>query len=110
MRGDKTKYVQEAILALGKTDPAKVTLQEANTWIKKQYGVSYLATDSVFYNMRKRLSQGVEFPETRPPIKDLVAAGTTVQPENGIAALVRQLKQIVDKVGKDEAKQLIDVF
>ncbi len=128
-KGDRTKWVREAITALAVDGKIElVNRQQAQKWLKEKYGKEAAeVAESTFYNIRRAMLQGRAVPVAngnRPPIATLVAEQqqerahhpvipppqVLVSTQGGIVALVKQLKQIVDKLGKNETKELVDVL
>lgn len=109
LKGEKTKCVREAIQTLG----LQTSLKQVQAWIKKKYGAeASLIGESTFYNLRRELREATL---ARPSIETLVAdAPAAPAPakaeDNGIVVLVKQLKLVVSKLGKNETKDLVDVL
>jgi hypothetical protein len=110
-KGEKTKYVREAIQTLG----LQTSLKQVQAWISKKYGADAAEVgDSTFYNLRREMREATP---ARPSIETLVADAPAAPPtppakaeDNGIVALVKQLKLVVSKLGKNETKDLVDVL
>jgi len=106
-KGEKTKCIREAISALG----LQAGRSDAQAWLKQKYGWDDVA-ESTFYNVRREMMLTNRFAEA-PSIASLTdspVSADNAPAKGGIVALIRQLKQIVSKVGKEEAKELIDIL
>ena len=102
-KGEITKRMREAINALG----LDCTYHKAQEWLNKKYGKKLVYSESTYYSIRRLMKLDQE-KKSRPSISSLVDNPPIEQ--NGIATLVAQLKIVVTKIGKNEAKQLIDVL
>jgi hypothetical protein len=108
-KGDKRKFLEEVIQELA--GPEKkfkdVTLEAARQKIREKYGCE--VSDARFYWVRKGFIKGARTKKKTKSVRDIVLNRLNRKEEmDGIAALVRALKQVIAKVGKNEAKQLID--
>ena len=115
-KGEKTKYIREAFQKLG----LKAKRQEIQAWLKKTHDLQDDdVAESTFYNIRRAMlnefAEAQEKQAARPSIATLVdrhsqAEGLPQPENNGIVALIRQLKLVVAKLGKNETKELVDVL
>lgn len=108
--GTKKGLCAECIQALG----VDVTYTVAKKWCKNHYGQE--VSEPQFYTVRRIMTdalQAVSNPEQRPaPWSAKVQAKFTqdAPTKNSIADLVKATKALVDKLGKEEAKNLIDAL
>lgn len=106
-RGEKQQYAREALQSLGlDTDYAA-----AARWVRDRYGA--VLTDSTFYHNRKqvRQEQAAQAPaavETSAHPAEARPDGPT--PREGVAELVTKARELIERLGKDEAKRLIDAL
>lgn len=110
-KGEKTKYIREAFQKLG----LKAKRQEIQAWLKKTHNLQDDdVAESTFYNIRRAMldefAEAQEKQAAAPPMTLVAENKTPVAENNGIVSIVRQLKQVVEKLGKNEVKELIDVL
>lgn len=109
-KADKTKYAREAIAAIS-PNPSKVTWKMCQKWLLEKYGSDAAdVPESTFYNNRRYL---IGFAKIHADAVKQQVPVSAPPADNGIAALVRQLKLVVTKLGKAEAnldKRLYNVI
>jgi hypothetical protein len=95
----KKECILEAIEALG----AEATFVEVKSWVNKQYGVSI--TDPPFYSARSQYRKN-QTAEARKRVEE--EAINSAKQTDRILEAVKVAKSLVEKLGKDNAKALID--
>lgn len=117
VKGEKTKCIREAIQALG----LNANRSQVQVWLKQKYGFKPDdVAESTFYNIRRAMidtpvqlqtttpGEKEAFQELHDTLVDLQTNGP--KPKDSVASIVRQLKQVVERLGKNEVKELIDVL
>ena len=131
-KGTKKGYAREALEDLG----ISTTYAPARAWVQKKYGVDL--AEPTFYVVRKEMQQEAQSqggtapakvsesrtaaptapakaksaaPKSQKPARGGAAAsaGASAQ-EEGVAEMVLKAKDLIERLGKEEAKRLIDAL
>jgi hypothetical protein len=95
-----------------------VTFSAAQKWCRNRYNQNI--SEPQFYTVRRSLQDAVDAAEARQPKPTAVSptaevlaripSATAAPSKDSIADLVKATKALVDKLGKEEAKNLIDAL
>jgi ribosomal protein L7/L12 len=95
----KREYILEAIEDLG----SEATFVEVKSWVQKQYGVSI--TDPPFYTARNLYRKKQAEEKLKQQAEEAVNHRSQT---DKLLDTVKTAKSLVEKLGKDNAKALID--
>lgn len=100
-KGQKKLLVRQCLNELG----VEATFGAAKKWFKKNHNLTL--ADATFYHVRKDM-QGETAAAKTPPKQ---ASKPFVSPEvQGIVEVVLAAQKLVDKLGKEEVRKLIDLL